>query len=739
MTLRRITHPAGWLIFLITVLVNSVSVKAKNLEPADQLQNVKDPALGQVVAERLNNRFYSTEDTCGDRAAFYCNGILLRATDASTAFHAWDPSPTSVRTGAVSFSFFRNDLQSTRLQSSRTQGFILLPSEDMSAKYYPVSVSCSFAYDAATSNRNEAGCGTNNTQPSGSQMCADQGIDTVDAWIAHFMSVEMDNGYRYMHQCGFKPDATGFALSLAGRRESNPQSQRPSWSQNEVVIATWPQGIPEQLPIEAFFYSISATRAIVGLDAARFFQEDFFRETGRFVPVVQMNYGAAASQKIFSYHEADQVVPVPAADAAPSVPAATGEDGTLLKQADYYTLNNLDVVVPAYGGMKAGQRVWVSGETRGRTFRTAVQTVTEAGPLTFTLPRPEVMDAIGGQMSLHFSVQNAGESAVVRSGALNLSVEGQALTLPAAEVSADGKTVTARFSGMATSHKISVRWTGATEYTTPLATGNAAGEVTFTIPDQYVAASAGRRVAINYAVGTTTGAQYQFSRVTWITVPGGAGGDSAVSRVHPAAPQATGDNGTLLKQVDYYRLTTLDLTIPEYEGTAPGQLVQLVWTGPGHGWESPVQEVAEAGTLHFALPREEYLDAIGGEATVRFTVQTPGSGDIAESAPLTLKVEGQTLALPAPAVSADGKTVTVAFSGMTANHRISLRVGGVSEYLSGLSAGNAAGQIILTVPDAVLAANAGRVIAINYAVGSTSGAQYQFSRGSWVTVSPYRY
>jgi hypothetical protein len=70
-----------------------------------------------------------------------------------------------------------------------------------------------------------------------------------------------------------------------------------------LVIRTWPQNT-SNLPIEAFFYFITSTRA-TGLAGAQFIQRDFKTQTGRSIPVIKVTPNAANGQ-IFSYSAADQ-------------------------------------------------------------------------------------------------------------------------------------------------------------------------------------------------------------------------------------------------------------------------------------------------------------------------------------------------------------------------------------------------------------------------------------------------
>ncbi|PMQ11203.1 hypothetical protein PseAD21_13485 [Pseudomonas sp. AD21] len=71
----------------------------------------------------------------------------------------------------------------------------------------------------------------------------------------------------------------------------------------ELILATWPQNIPKELPIQAFFYLDG------GLAGAQFDQNDFFNSTGgKVVPIIKINLPRAANADAqFIYNQADQV------------------------------------------------------------------------------------------------------------------------------------------------------------------------------------------------------------------------------------------------------------------------------------------------------------------------------------------------------------------------------------------------------------------------------------------------
>jgi len=261
------------------------------------------PGDGVAVANALNGQYTNTNNVCpGNKAAYFCNGVLIRVVDASPAFHAWNPSPGAVTLGGVSFSYMRADLGMSRLQEGRNHGLILKPAQAFTENNgYLLQLLCSFAYDAGTAKRYTSGCGDSPSFPQTSRPCAAQNITTVAAWRAHLQVYPATGENRYLHQCGFGADQTGFALSLAAR--DNPGAEHIRWRQNEVVIKTWPQNT-STLPIMAFFY-LDASNGNAGLEQAKFIQRDFYITTGRRIPVIRLAPNMPANS-LFSYRASDQ-------------------------------------------------------------------------------------------------------------------------------------------------------------------------------------------------------------------------------------------------------------------------------------------------------------------------------------------------------------------------------------------------------------------------------------------------
>jgi hypothetical protein len=168
-------------------LATSLYVPIVRLDLAASAQSVfsisvSDQIYGQVVAEQLNARYANVSETCAGKSAYFCNGLLARVTKATTNYHAWDPSPTSIARNGLAFSYLRQDLTMARLYGGQVTGFIF-KSLDMAAKAdaYPTPVRCSFPFDGAT-DRRYLSCGHHDFFPGEGDSCMEMGIDTLAKW-----------------------------------------------------------------------------------------------------------------------------------------------------------------------------------------------------------------------------------------------------------------------------------------------------------------------------------------------------------------------------------------------------------------------------------------------------------------------------------------------------------------------------------------------------------------------------
>lgn len=260
---------------------------------------------GQQTANNLSQQYNNSTAACkGDNSpAFNCSGVTLRGTDHSSSYFAWNPSPASVTSGGVSFSYLRADSKYDNLAYSYYNGFFLYTKENKPEGKIDLDVLCSFPIDAATNSRSDAGCGMYNGQRQ-SKQCQLQGITDADGWYAHYVQYNRS----HTSQCGFGlTDAyanvsDAFYQSILSMAMIGNESFK---TQNELRIATWPQDIAETLPIQAFFYLNDA-----GLADAKADQTDFYNQTnGMYVPVIKLTLPTSQNaDATFTYDPSAQAV-----------------------------------------------------------------------------------------------------------------------------------------------------------------------------------------------------------------------------------------------------------------------------------------------------------------------------------------------------------------------------------------------------------------------------------------------
>ncbi|WP_448092008.1 hypothetical protein [Pseudomonas lini] len=241
--------------------------------------------IGYEVAARLNARYADTSPTCrNNTAAHNCNGVLIRTTDVSTAFHSWNPSPQSVAGNGVSYTYARADALISKV--FKPQGFITRESFAPTGK--PLMVRCLYTVDGHTGGSQDI-CRTHGG------LCAEVGITTRDSWIARYATNPISN-------CAFDTEPAHFQLATTIRPDSNDP-----YGWNELIMAPWTEEEPEKLPLEAFTVNSPSNVSGDGLAGARYIQRDYFQATGRFVPVIRVNFTAAEAQ-VFTYDPQDQTV-----------------------------------------------------------------------------------------------------------------------------------------------------------------------------------------------------------------------------------------------------------------------------------------------------------------------------------------------------------------------------------------------------------------------------------------------
>jgi hypothetical protein len=264
---------------------------------------------GQRVADELNAQYADTRQNCGSASlpAALCSGVILRATINGTGYRAWNPSPLSQKNGGVSFFYLRKDAAFKAFPASypNTSGIVFFPAQQRPAGTVEIPVLCIFPVDGGSDIRADQGCGVSSNYPTVSRSCEQQGITTAAGWLSHYN--QGPSGWKYQRQCGFnvRPSqgalaADAFyqgivAMKLLGAEGFN------GW--NEIRLATWAQDIHTSIPIKAFFYTAN------GLADARFNQQDFYKYSGKVVPIIKLTLPRTTTESArFEFIKADQSV-----------------------------------------------------------------------------------------------------------------------------------------------------------------------------------------------------------------------------------------------------------------------------------------------------------------------------------------------------------------------------------------------------------------------------------------------
>ncbi|OTA19610.1 hypothetical protein Xbed_02290 [Xenorhabdus beddingii] len=250
---------------------------------------------GYDVAKKITQRYFDNQIYCGDDGLpiFLCSGVLIRGTVASNKYHSWNPSPKSQSRGSVSFSYLRSDVKVIALYGNHHNGYIFSPYLDNidSPKVNPEAL-CYFPIDGDTDDRSDKGCGSSlGHQNRGS--CQQQNVTTAEQWVNYYAN-------NRDAQCGF--DVTGDGSANIFMQAIKVRSLIDLPSNNELLLATWEQDIPEKLPIEAFFYQND------GLQDAQHDQKDFYQSTGTLIPIIKITFPQNKNEDIlFTYDQGDQI------------------------------------------------------------------------------------------------------------------------------------------------------------------------------------------------------------------------------------------------------------------------------------------------------------------------------------------------------------------------------------------------------------------------------------------------
>lgn len=271
---------------------------------------------GPTIAAQLTTLYGRKFPNCNkidSQPAFLCSGITLRVTvkDPAGRYKVWDPSPTSTRSGGISFSYLRADTNFGRFAWGYGNGYILYPFLEQPAGKDQLQYLCTYPMDAWGWHRSATEvCGPSASYPVQSKRCQDAGVTTAAQAVAVW---NLSGGNPNLRQCGF--DVQDDRNTLAGPAFYQSLLAKSMLGttgfneHNEIIIRTWPAGRANTFPIMAFFFIAGGSNE--GLADAQYNQRDFYNSTNPkiFVPIIRLTPPVnATGTATFAYVAADQVV-----------------------------------------------------------------------------------------------------------------------------------------------------------------------------------------------------------------------------------------------------------------------------------------------------------------------------------------------------------------------------------------------------------------------------------------------
>lgn len=297
------------------IIVPIVKVNNDDVANTSFSYNPEDQGVTVTVADELNANYNKVVDNCGssNSPAFQCSGVLFRQTSYSKSYHAWDPSPKSIKYGGVSFSYIRKDIQFRNFLSNMSSGFIYYSSQQAPSGIDKATISCAFPTVGWSENRPAGRCGASTIFPTTSMECQKQGIYTANDWYKKFSDPSMTGDNKFYSQCAFDMlnygnTATTFNASITAHNLAYANNTMFGAGSNEIIVKTQTTDAsgktvnPGKLPLQAFYYQNA-----IGLTEAQKYQQDYYSTTGKIVPVVYMNT-TNFNNISFEYKANDQVI-----------------------------------------------------------------------------------------------------------------------------------------------------------------------------------------------------------------------------------------------------------------------------------------------------------------------------------------------------------------------------------------------------------------------------------------------
>ena len=268
--------------------------------------------LGPVTASLLTDLYQYTPDDCGDdsRPAYMCSGVMLRATNPTTAYHFYSISPASLANGGVSVSYLRKDAKFASFYAQRTSGFIFDNTAfDKGSNRKPLKVLCAYPIDGASLRRTDSGCGDYELTKAVETFCSQMGITTAEQWLELYQG---ESTYPQGAQCAFDMRDNNPRRAKEFLQNLRAEAFLPGLytfngsdsQENELVIAPWKVDPAYSPPVIAAFYVGQP-----GLAGARVSQVQWYQATESVLPAIDMTMPATQQDEVtFRYEAKDQAI-----------------------------------------------------------------------------------------------------------------------------------------------------------------------------------------------------------------------------------------------------------------------------------------------------------------------------------------------------------------------------------------------------------------------------------------------
>lgn len=185
----------------------------------------------------------------------------------------------------------------------------------------------------------------------------------------------------------------------------------------------------------------------------------------------------------------------------------------------------------------------------------------------------------------------------------------------------------------------------------------------------------------------------------------------------PVAEIQKGTSVTILKWKDYYKLDHLLIKVPKYDGMKTGQTIKVYWKGRAARFSSGLITVKSISDIYIAVPRHEYIDSMGSNVDIYYTVNGDNFQHLLYSKPLNLYIEKQSMELPAPNISNSNRQLFITYHNMSAHDRIVISLTcNEKVHQSDVIHLAHANKYVFNIPDSWVKGNHGKNAVINYSM-----------------------